>query len=268
MTYLRVRTPLSEIIAQPKMNFLLKNKPRAGGRNNTGRIVFRRSGGGAKKFLRLVDFKKIFWNIPFYIFHTVKDPTRSGYLFLSCFINGVFSYILATEGIDDRQCFLTTSKPGFFFLGNTVTLSQVFEGCFIHSLEKRLNFGGTIARSAGTHATLLKKFKRDQILIRLPSKEEILLGEKTITTLGRVSNINHKFIRLTGAGQLRRLGVRPVVRGVARNPVDHPHGGAGGRPQVTAWSKIAKNKNTRRKKLFISSHIFLSRKKLRKKIRK
>ena len=131
-----------------------------------------------------------------------------------------------------------------------------------------LNFGGTIARSAGTHATLLKKFKRDQILIRLPSKEEILLGEKTITTLGRVSNINHKFIRFTGAGQLRRLGVRPVVRGVARNPVDHPHGGAGGRPQVTAWSKIAKNKNTRKRKLFIDSHIFLSRKKLRKRVRK
>jgi len=90
MTYLRVRTPLSELISQPKMDLLLKNKPRAGGRNNTGRIVFRRSGGGAKKFLRLVDFKKIFWNIPFYILHSVKDPTRSGYLFLSCFINGVF----------------------------------------------------------------------------------------------------------------------------------------------------------------------------------
>jgi len=153
-------------------------------------------------------------------------------------------------------------------VGNTVTLSRVFEGCFIHSLEKRLNFGGTIARSAGTHATLLKKFKYNKILIRLPSKEEILLGEKTITTLGRVSNINHKFIRLTGAGQRRRLGIKPVVRGVARNPVDHPHGGAGGKPQVTAWSKIAKNKNTRKVKLFINSHIFLSRKKIRKKVRK
>jgi len=132
-------------------------------------------------------------------------------------------------------------------------------------LEKRLNFGGTIARSAGTHATLLKKFKYNQILIRLPSKEEILIGEKTITTLGRVSNVNHKFVRLTGAGQLRRLGVRPVVRGVARNPIDHPHGGGGGKCQVTAWSKIAKNKNTRRPKLFINSFIFLSRKKLKKK---
>jgi len=132
-------------------------------------------------------------------------------------------------------------------------------------LEKRLNFGGTIARSAGTHATLLKKFKYNQILIRLPSKEEILIGEKTITTLGRVSNVNHKFVRLTGAGQLRRLGVKPVVRGVARNPIDHPHGGGGGKCQVTAWSKIAKNKNTRKPKLFINSFIFLSRKKLKKK---
>jgi large subunit ribosomal protein L2 len=268
MTYLRIRTPLSELIPQPKMDLLLENKPRAGGRNNTGSIVFRRSGGGSKKFLRLVDFKKIFWNIPFYVLHSVKDPTRTGYLFLACFINGIVTYVLATEGVDDSQCFLTTSKPGFFFVGNTVTLSRVFEGCFIHSLEKRLNFGGTIARSAGTHATLLKKFKYNQILIRLPSKEEILIGEKTITTLGRVSNINHKFIRLTGAGQLRRLGVRPVVRGVARNPVDHPHGGAGGKPQVTAWSKIAKNKNTRKVKIFVNSFIFLSRKKLKKKIRK
>jgi large subunit ribosomal protein L2 len=268
MTYLRIRTPLSELTPQPKMDFLMENKPRAGGRNNTGRIVFRRSGGGAKKFLRLVDFKKIFWNVPFYILKTVKDPTRTGYLFLTCFINGIVTYILATEGADDTSCFLTTSKHGFFFVGNTITLARVFEGCFLHSLEKRLNFGGTIARAAGTHATLLKKFKYNKILIRLPSKEEILLGEKTITTLGRVTNVNHKFIRLTGAGQRRRLGIKPLVRGVARNPVDHPHGGAGGKCQVTTWSKIAKNKNTRKKKVFISSHIFLSRKKLKKKRRK
>jgi large subunit ribosomal protein L2 len=270
MTYLRVRPSVSQIIIQPPIDFFYKAEPLGGGRNNSGHIIFRRAGGGVKRFLRLIDFKKVVWGVPFYIIRSDTDPTRTGFLFLVCFINGILSYTLATEGVDieDEQCFITTSKPGFFFLGNTLTLSRISEGCSLHSLEKRLNFGGTIARAAGTTVTLLRKFKYNSILLRLPSKEEILLNEKTIATTGRVSNLNHKLKRYTGAGQLRRLGLRPVVRGVAQNPIDHPHGGGGGKPQVTAWSKIAKNKNTQKKKLFIKSHIFLSRKKLKKKRRK
>ncbi len=135
-------------------------------------------------------------------------------------------------------------------------------------MEKTKLFGGTIARAAGTCAILLKKFSTGQILIRLPSKEEILIYNKTIATIGRVSNIDHKFVKFKSAGQMRRLGIRPIVRGVARNPVDHPHGGAGGKPQVTLWSKVAKNKNTRKFKPYLKSFIFLSRKKIKRRSKK
>jgi large subunit ribosomal protein L2 len=264
MTTVRIKNKNELIFSYPTIKPLLKINPRGGGRNNHGSIIFRRSGGGFKRFFKFIDFKKIVWNLPFYILHTEKDSFRTGFIFLVCFVNGILSYILATDGVEKNNSILTTDKSGFFFTGNTLVLKRIPEGAFINSLEKRYLFGGTIARAAGTSAIILKKFSMNQILIRLPSKEEILIGNKTIATIGRVSNINHRFIKICSAGRSRRLGIKPVVRGVARNPIDHPHGGSGGRPQVTFCSKIAKNKSTRKTKLFFNSFIFLSRRKLKK----
>jgi large subunit ribosomal protein L2 len=140
-------------------------------------------------------------------------------------------------------------------------LKNIPEGSLLNSVAIEKSSGASLARAAGTFCILLKKFSSNKILIRLPSKEEIFLEENCIATIGRVSNLNHKFISFYKAGQNRLHGKKPIVRGVARNPVDHPHGGGGGRPLVTLWGRIAKNTFTRKKNKFHKNIIVLSRKK-------
>lgn len=268
MTYLRRSFQLDKIIqTYPAINKLLQIHPRGGGRNNLGRIIFRKQGGGAKKFLRILDFKKVLWNMPFYVLRVEKDPFRTGFIQLICFVNGMVSYTLSPEGVEKMEYLLNSYSYYFLAIGQSVCLNNLEEGSFIHSLEKKYLNGGEVARSAGTAITVLKQFRDGRILLRYPSKEEILANQISLVTVGRVSNPDHKFVRILGAGKQRRLGIKPVVRGVARNPVDHPHGGAGGRHQVTFWSKIAKNKVTRDPDL-VSTYIYLSRKKKRKKSKK
>jgi large subunit ribosomal protein L2 len=251
-----------------RIQSLILFKPLKGGRNNSGVCVFRRRGGGVKKFFRLVDFFHILWELPAFILRKEYDPFRTGFLNLVCYINGMLSYYLATEGLRRRNVLRTTNYFLEYTNGYTMKLKNIPEGSFLHSVEILKNGGGKIARSAGTSCILLKKFSIDKILIRLPSKEEIFLKNDCIATIGRVSNVNHKFVYLYKAGQNRWKNNKPVVRGVARNPVDHPHGGAGGRPSVTLWSKVAKNSSTRRKNKFHQNIIVLSRKKKKKKSRK
>lgn len=279
MTYLRFK-----LRKKKKVKFLFKNndlpnsvnrikglivkKPLKGGRNNTGICVFRRHGGGVKKFFRVIDFFHILWEIPAFVLRKEYDPFRTGFITLVCYVNGMLSYYLATNGNKRRNVLRTTN----FFLeytnGYTMKLKNIPEGSLLHSVEIFENSGGKIARAAGTNCVLLKKFGVNKILIRLPSKEEIFLKQNCIATIGRVSNINHKFIYLYKAGQNRWRNRKPVVRGVARNPIDHPHGGAGGRPSVTLWGCVAKNFNTRKKNKFHSNTIVLSRKKKKKKSKK
>lgn len=243
-------------------------KPLKGGRNNNGICVFRRRGGGAKKYLRLLDFFHIIWEIPAFILRKEYDPYRTAFINLICYINGMLSYCLATQGLKKRNVLRTTN----FFLeytnGYTMKLKNIPEGSLLHSVEIKESVGGTLARAAGTACVLLKKFNINQILIRLPSKEEIFLTQNCIATIGRVSNINHKFLYLYKAGQNRWKNKRPIVRGVARNPIDHPHGGGGGKPSVTLWGKVAKNSPTRKKNKFHSNFIVISRKKKKKKSKK
>jgi large subunit ribosomal protein L2 len=271
MVYLKYLSKKNIITTYPKIKKLLLNKPCDGGHNNSGYYVFRRRGGGVKRLIRFVDFKHIIWETPVYIMHSEYDPNRSALINLVCYFNGILSYVLSTLGSSYKQKLFNTSFPKLFKIGNTMLLHSVNEGSFVHSLETCIGFGGKYARAAGTNCILLKKFSFVHFLIRLPSKEEIFLDAKNICTLGRVSNINHKLFKKYKAGQNRLKGKKFVVRGVARNPVDHPHGGAGGKCQVTLWAKIAKNHPTKKNsRLFETNKIFvvLSRKKIKKKKRK
>ncbi len=242
--------------------------PLKGGRNNTGSYIFRRRGGGVKKFFRIIDFVHFLWEIPAFVLRKEYDPYRTGFITLVCYINGMLSYFLCPDGVKRRNVLRTTN----FFLeytnGYTMYLKNIPEGTHIHSVETLLNSGGKMARAAGTSCILLKKFSLDKILVRLPSKEEIFLKSNTMATIGRVSNSDHRFLRLYKAGQNRWKNRKPIVRGVARNPIDHPHGGAGGKHQVTLWGRIAKNFPTRRKNKYHKNLIVLSRKKNKKKSRK
>lgn len=251
-----------------RIESLVLIKPLTGGRNNNGICVFRNKGGGVKKFYRLIDFFHVLWEIPAFVLRKEYDPHRTGFINLVCYINGMLSYYLATEGLKRRNVLRTTNFFLEFTKGYTMKLKNIPEGSLLNSVEITKNSGGILARAAGTFCILLKKFSSDKILIRLPSKEEIFLKENYIATIGRVSNINHKFIRSYKAGQNRWRNIKPTVRGIARNPVDHPHGGAGGRHLVTLWGNIAKNSPTRKKNKFHQNIIVLSRKKKKKKSRK
>ena len=251
-----------------RIGSLVLTKPLTGGRNNSGVCVFRNKGGGVKKFYRLIDFFHILWEIPAFVLRKEYDPFRTGFINLICYINGMLSYYLATEGLRRRNVLRTTNFFLEFTKGYTMKLKNIPEGSLLNCVEIKKISGGSLARAAGTFCILLKKFSSNKILIRLPSKEEIFLKENYIATIGRVSNINHKFIRAYKAGQNRWRNKKPIVRGVARNPVDHPHGGAGGKHLVTLWGRIAKNSPTRKKNKFHQNFIVLSRKKKKKKSRK
>ena len=279
MTYLRYK-----LKKKKKVKFLYKNKempkganrinslvsirPLKGGRNNSGVCVFRRRGGGVKNFFRFLDFYHIIWEIPAFALRKEYDPSRTAFVLLVCYINGMLSYYLATDGIKRRNVLRTTNFFLEFTKGYTMKLKNIPEGSLLNSVELSKNSGGKIARAAGTFCILLKKFSSKKILVRLPSKEEIFLKENFIATIGRVSNLKHRFLYLYKAGQNRWRNKKPVVRGVARNPIDHPHGGGGGKPSVTLWGNIAKNFPTRKKNKYHNNVIVLSRKKKKKKITK
>jgi len=264
MTSLKYKSHLKIFIqTMPVIDRLLFRYPQGGGRSLHGKISHRRLGGGVKRFYRLIDFRRLLWNFPSYIFRIEYDPKRTAFIHLICYINGMLSYILATEGVNIFDKIYSSNKLYSLKPGNYFPLEFFPEGTFINCMELSPSTFGKIARAAGTAILLLKKFSSKRILLRYPSKEEVFMPNNCFATFGRLSNLNHKFMKFYKAGQKRNLGIKPIVRGVARNPIDHPHGGAGGRCLVTFWSQTAKNFPTRKKP--ISSYIVLSRKKKGKK---
>lgn len=219
------------------------------GHNNTGRIVSFSKSWRVRRNYRFLDFKRMIWDLPAKILRIEYDPNRSSLIALICYYNGILSYILATEKMTVGQIIFTTlNKLLLKHNGNATLLYNCLEGSFLSAVEFRPGMGGILARSAGTQVILLKSLNYLESVIRLPSKEEIVIKKISLVSLGRCSNIDRKFRYYYNAGQTRRIGKRPTSRGVAQNPIDHPHGGGGGRCLVTAWAKIAKNKTTRQKK--------------------
>lgn len=223
-----------------------------GGRNNTGRITTRRRGGGNKRTYRVIDFKRRQWDRVAEVERLEYDPNRSAFIALIRYEdNGEQAYILAPQrlGVGDKVVAgeRVDVKPG-----NAMPLKNIPVGTIIHNVELKPGRGGQIARSAGNYVQLVG---RDQgyAQIRLPSGELRLVLGACMATVGAVSNPDQQNVNLGKAGRSRWLGVRPAVRGVAMNPVDHPHGGgegrtSGGRHPVTPWGKPTKGARTRNNK--------------------
>ena len=234
-----------------KIKALTKGFQRANGRNNSGRITVKHRGGGHKRLYRIVNFDRFNNNIEGFTKKILYDPNRSANI---AYIEKDFKYylILAPEGLKINQ-YIKSSPDADLKTGNALPLKNIPIGSLIHNISLYPQSKGKLIRSAGTSAQLIQKINNKYAKIRLNSGELKLVLLTCYATLGVVSNINHKIIKLGKAGRSRWLNKRPSVRGVAKNPVDHPHGGgegktSGGRPSVTPWGKITKGKPTRKKK--------------------
>ncbi len=230
---------------------LLKPLRKKGGRNVTGRITCRHRGGGHKRHYRIIDFKRDKYDIPATVAAIEYDPNRSARIALLNYADGEKRYILAPINLSVGDVIMSGEgadiKPG-----NTLPLSKIPLGTQIHNIELKLGKGGQIVRSAGTYAQLMAK-EKSYAMIKLPSSEVRMVLLKCTATIGRVGNTEHGSIKKGKAGRTRWLGVRPSVRGVAMNPVDHPMGGgegrsSGGRHPCTPWGKPTKGYRTRNNK--------------------
>jgi large subunit ribosomal protein L2 len=230
---------------------LIKGFQRANGRNNQGKITVRHRGGGHKRLYRQIEFNRI--NIEGQVQAISYDPNRSANIaHLHNIENKKDFYILAPEGLKMHQQ-IQSGETSELKIGNALPLKNIPIGSYIHNISLKPKGKGQLIRSAGTSAQLLQKLNNKYAKIRLSSGEQRLVLLTCYATLGIVSNINHKKIKLGKAGRSRWLNKRPHVRGVAMNPVDHPHGGgegktSGGRPSVSPQGRITKGQPTRSKK--------------------
>ncbi len=222
-----------------------------GGRNNHGRITARRRGGGHKRRYRLIDFKRRKWDIPAVVERLEYDPNRSAFIALVRYEDGELSYILAPQRLDVGDSVIAGDKVDIK-PGNAMPLGNIPIGTIVHNVEMKAGKGGQLARAAGAYVQLLGR-DAGYALMRLSSGEQRMVRSECMATVGAVSNPDNKNIKLGKAGRSRWLGKRPSVRGVAMNPVDHPHGGgegrtSGGRHPVTPWGKPTKGARTRSNK--------------------
>lgn len=241
-----------------KKKKLIKGYQRANGRNNQGKITVKHRGGGHKRNYRNISFNREITNVNGVVTHILYDPNRTANI---AYIQNKKEHflILAPEGLK-KKTYIQTSKEAELKIGNSLPLKNIPIGSLIHNISLYTKSKAQIARSAGTYAQLIQKVNNNFAQIRLKSGELKILPLYCYATLGIVSNIDHKKTRIGKAGRSRWLNRRPKVRGVAKNPVDHPHGGgegktSGGRPSVTPLGKITKGKPTRnknKKKLIIS----------------
>ncbi len=230
---------------------LLEKKSKNGGRNNNGRITTRHRGGGHKQHYRLIDFKRNKDGIPAQIERLEYDPNRSANIALVLYADGERRYIIAPKGVvAGDQVISGDAAP--IKAGNTLPLRNIPVGSVVHCIEMKPGKGAQIARSAGTSAQLVAR-EGQYATLRLRSGEMRKILSECRATLGEVSNSEHSLRKLGKAGASRWRGVRPTVRGVAMNPVDHPHGGgegrtSGGRHPVSPWGMPTKGYKTRKNK--------------------
>jgi large subunit ribosomal protein L2 len=230
---------------------LTRGKTESGGRNNHGHITSHHRGGGHKRRLRLVDFKRRKFDVTATVERLEYDPNRSAFIALVKYTDGELAYILAPQRLKAGDQVVSGErvdvKPG-----NAMPLGNMPVGTIVHNVELKKGRGGQLARSAGTYAQLVGK-DAGYAQIKLNSGELRMVSVECLATVGAVSNPDNQNTVIGKAGRKRWLGHRPVVRGVAMNPVDHPHGGgegrtSGGRHPVTPWGKPTKGKKTRKNK--------------------
>jgi large subunit ribosomal protein L2 len=238
---------------------LLEPKKQSGGRNNTGHVTSRYKGGGHKKMYRVIDFKRNKFGVPGKITEIEYDPNRSARIALVVYADGEKRYILHPKGLEVGATI--TSGPGADArLGNALPLAEMPLGTTVHNIELKIGKGGQMARSAGAGVQVVAK-EGEYVTLRLRSSEMRLVHGRCLATIGEVGNAEHELISIGKAGKNRWLGKRSKVRGVAKNPVDHPLGGgegktSGGRPPVSPWGKPEGRKTRKRKK---ASNQFIAR---------
>lgn len=230
---------------------LLEKQSKSGGRNNYGRITTRHVGGGHRHHYRLIDFKRTKDGIPATVERLEHDPNRSAHIALLKYADGERRYIIAPKGVSAGDV-LESGVNASIKKGNALPLRNVPLGSTVHCIELKPGKGAQIARSAGTSAQLVAR-EGNYATLRLRSGEMRKVLAECRATLGEVSNSEHSLRQLGKAGAKRWRGVRPTVRGVAMNPVDHPHGGgegrtSGGRDPVTPWGVPTKGYKTRKNK--------------------
>jgi len=230
---------------------LTEGLSKSGGRNNHGRITARRRGGGHKRLYRIIDFRRRKFDVPATVTRLEYDPNRTAYIALLEYEDGVQSYILAPQRLSAGDTVIASARADIK-PGNAMPLSSIPVGTIVHNVELKAGRGGQLARSAGTYLQIVGR-DAGYALLRLGSGEVRMVRAECMATIGAVSNADQSNIKIGKAGRNRWLGKRPSVRGVAMNPVDHPHGGgegrtSGGRHPVSPWGKPTKGAKTRRNK--------------------
>ena len=247
-----VRPTFEEITRREPERSLLRPLRKNAGRNNRGKITVRHRGGGQKRRLRIIDFKRDKAGVPGKIASIEYDPNRSSRIALVQYVDGDKRYILAPQGLKLGDP-IEAGPDAELKPGNALPLRLIPAGFQVHSVELTPGKGGQIVRSAGTSAQVLAREDR-YTLVRLPSGELRRVLSECMATIGQVGNVEHKNLKSGKAGQRRHLGWRPSVRGSAMSPRDHPHGGGEGRSPIgmpgpkTPWGKPALGARTRRNK--------------------
>ncbi len=250
---LRFKTTLvnDEITTARPHKALLEPKQRTGGRRNSGDITSRFIGGGHKKQYRVIDFKRDKTGIPATVATIEYDPNRSARIALLNYVDGEKRYILQPDGLRVGQKIMS-GPDADILVGNALPLRNIPAGTVVHAIELKPGKGAQMARSAGAQAQLVAK-EGDWAMLKLPSGETRRVMLDCYATVGQVGNLDHENVAVGKAGRTRWMGKRPHNRGVAMNPVDHPHGGgegktSGGRHPVTPWGQPTRGYKTRNNK--------------------
>lgn len=247
-----IMTPdFSEITKSAPERSLVTGKRKQSGRNNTGRVMVRHQGGGHKRLLRRVDFKREKDGVPAKVAAIEYDPNRSARLALLHYADGEKRYILHPVGLQVGDT-VSSGPAAEIQVGNSLPLAGIPEGTFVHALELVPGRGAQLVRSAGGQAQLMAK-DGPYAQVKMPSGEIRLFPKESKATVGQVGNVEHETLALGNAGRSRHLGIRPTVRGGAMNPVDHPLGGGRGKAKGnnqprSPWNQPSKGYKTRSKK--------------------
>ncbi len=259
----RVAPTFDEITEVKPLRRLTEACKSKAGRNNQGRITTRHRGGGVKRRYRIVDFRRDKVGIPARVEAIAYDPNRSANLALLKYVDGEKRYILAPTGlkVDDAVMAGPEAEPS---VGNAMPLAQIPLGLSVHNIELVPGHGGRLARSAGNSCTVMAR-EGEFVTLRLPSGEIRLINAACTATIGQIGNADWGSIKLGKAGRKRWMGIRPTVRGVAMNPVDHPMGGgegrtSGGSHPRSPWGKLSKGGKTRNRRKTSSRYIVKRRK--------
>jgi large subunit ribosomal protein L2 len=247
----------------PEKSLLASGTLKRQGRGHGGRITVRHRGGGVKKKLRLIEWRRHKYDIPAVVKRIEYDPTRSAHLALLFYKDGAKSYILAPDTLEVGDE-VVSSRKAEVRVGNSLPLGLIPVGTPIHNLELKPGKGAQMVRGAGTAAMIQSK-EGNFVTVLLPSKEVRLISTECFATVGQVGNQDHKNQKIGKAGRKRLMGIRPSVRGTAQHPGSHPHGGGEGRSGIglkypkTPWGKHALGTKTRRKGKYSTKHIVRDR---------